>query len=170
MRLYCTLYFSIFKLDKFCNFFRNYWMKRRRRRHRQQPPLPRLPRCPGPEQLSLELMDQGWNYGQGILKGEVSLYSWPPVWLVWNQLNDNWQIFIYLQNRLIQTSQTGGQCYSDTSPCSIPCLYYKCVKAFVIPSALFLASVVNYHHKWCHNLEDHLLTTLESSFVVIICL
>jgi hypothetical protein len=27
----------------------------------------------------------------------------------------------YLQNRLIQTSQTGGQRYSDTSPFSIPC-------------------------------------------------
>jgi len=27
---------------------------------------------------------------------------------------------IYLQNRLIQTSQTGGQRYSDTSPFSIP--------------------------------------------------
>jgi hypothetical protein len=26
----------------------------------------------------------------------------------------------YLQNRLIQTSQTGGQWYSDTSPYSIP--------------------------------------------------
>jgi hypothetical protein len=26
-----------------------------------------------------------------------------------------------LQNRLIQTSQTGGQQYSDTSPFSIPC-------------------------------------------------
>ncbi len=28
----------------------------------------------------------------------------------------------YLQNRLIQTSQTGGQRYIDTSPFSIPCL------------------------------------------------
>jgi hypothetical protein len=27
----------------------------------------------------------------------------------------------YLQNRLIQTSQTGGQRYSNTSPFSIPC-------------------------------------------------
>jgi hypothetical protein len=27
----------------------------------------------------------------------------------------------YLQNRLIQTSQTGGQQYSDTYPFSIPC-------------------------------------------------
>jgi hypothetical protein len=26
-----------------------------------------------------------------------------------------------LQNRLIQTGQTGGQQYSDTSPFSIPC-------------------------------------------------
>jgi hypothetical protein len=34
-----------------------------------------------------------------------------------------WQLtkfFIYLQNRLIQTSQTGGQRYSYTSPFSIP--------------------------------------------------
>ncbi len=28
---------------------------------------------------------------------------------------------VYLQNRLIQTSQTGGQQYSDTSLLSIPC-------------------------------------------------
>jgi len=32
--------------------------------------------------------------------------------------NDNF--CFYLQNRLIQTSQTGGQWYSDTSPFSIP--------------------------------------------------
>ncbi len=32
---------------------------------------------------------------QGILKGEVSLYCWPPVWLVWNQVYDNWQ-FLFL--------------------------------------------------------------------------
>jgi hypothetical protein len=31
-------------------------------------------------------------------------------------------ICFYLQNRLIQTSQTGGQWYSDTSPFSIPWL------------------------------------------------
>ncbi len=29
---------------------------------------------------------------QILLKGEVSLYQWPPVWLVWNQLHDYWQI------------------------------------------------------------------------------
>jgi hypothetical protein len=32
---------------------------------------------------------------QGILNGEVSLHRWPPVWLVWNQLYDNWQ-FLFL--------------------------------------------------------------------------
>ena len=32
----------------------------------------------------------------------------------------------YLQNRLIQTSQTGGQWYSDTSPFSIPWLGTTC--------------------------------------------
>ncbi len=31
---------------------------------------------------------------QGILKGDwLSLYYWPPVWLVWNQLYDNWQFW-----------------------------------------------------------------------------
>ncbi len=36
----------------------------------------------------------------------------------------------YLQKRLIQTSQTGGQQYSDTSPFSIPCcklLVHDCI-------------------------------------------
>ncbi len=33
--------------------------------------------------------------GQGILKGEVSLYHWPPFWLVWNQLYDNWQFLFW---------------------------------------------------------------------------
>ncbi len=61
---------------------------------------------------------------QGILKGEVSLYHWPPVWLVWNQLYDNWQIlFLFAkQTNPNQTSQVGGQRYSDTSPFSFPCI------------------------------------------------
>jgi hypothetical protein len=32
---------------------------------------------------------------------------------------------IYLQNRLIQTSETGGQRYSDTFPFIIPCTYTR---------------------------------------------
>ncbi len=41
-----------------------------------------------------------------------------------------WQLTIfgfYMQNRLIQTSQTGGQWYSDTSPLSIPWLNYSLI-------------------------------------------
>jgi hypothetical protein len=34
------------------------------------------------------------QFAQGILKGEVSLFHWPPVWLVWNQLYDNWNFLI----------------------------------------------------------------------------
>jgi hypothetical protein len=34
-----------------------------------------------------------------------------------------------LQNRLIQTGQTGGQWYSDTSPFSIPCFYPRLIFA-----------------------------------------
>jgi len=47
----------------------------------------------------------------------------------------------YLQNRLIQTSQTGGQWYSDTSLFSIPWLTLSLALAS-------LASVINYIHKW----------------------
>ncbi len=36
------------------------------------------------------------NINQGILKGEVSLYCWPPVWLVWNQLYDSTVILPHL--------------------------------------------------------------------------
>ena len=32
--------------------------------------------------------------------------------------------WFYLQNRLVQTSQTGGQWYRDTSPFSIPWLFH----------------------------------------------
>jgi hypothetical protein len=59
----------------------------------------------------------------GILKGEVSLYHWPPAWLVWNQLYDSWQ-FLFLFAKQSIPNQTGGQWYSDTSPFSIPWFNY----------------------------------------------
>ncbi len=42
---------------------------------------------------------------QGILNGEVSLYHWPPVWLVWNQLYDNWQ-FLFLFAKQTNSNQS----------------------------------------------------------------
>jgi hypothetical protein len=57
---------------------------------------------------------------QGILKGEYHC----TVDLLFDRFGISCMttdIFcFYLQNRLIQTSQTGGQWYSDTSPFSIP--------------------------------------------------
>jgi hypothetical protein len=43
----------------------------------------------------------------------------------------------YLQNRLIQTSQTGGQWYSDTSPFSIPWSNYISGKFFNTCKVIF---------------------------------
>ena len=48
--------------------------------------------------------------------GEISLYGWPPVWLVWIHLFrwiETKQICLFGQ---ILTGQTGGQPYSDISP------------------------------------------------------
>jgi hypothetical protein len=45
---------------------------------------------------------------QGILKGEVSLYHWPPVWLVWNQLYENWQ-FLFLFAKQTNPNQSNGR-------------------------------------------------------------
>jgi hypothetical protein len=59
-------------------------------------------------------------------KMSESLLGYAPVDLLFNwfgiscMTTDNF--CFYMQNRLIQTSQTGGQWYSDTSPFSIPCL------------------------------------------------
>ncbi len=58
----------------------------------------------------------------GILKGEVSLYHWPPVWLVWNQLYGNWQ-FLFLLAKHTNPNKSNRRStvqYSDTSPFSIP--------------------------------------------------
>jgi hypothetical protein len=65
----------------------------------------------GPFKLLFQVADLWYPY-QGILIGEVLLYRWPPVWLVWNRCMTTTDNFcFYLQNRLIQTSQR----YSDTS-------------------------------------------------------
>ncbi len=58
-----------------------------------------------------------------------------------------WQltIFVFICNRLIQTSQTGGQQYSDTSPLSIPCL-----DIFVLPDCLKIYKTLF----WIYLIED----------------
>jgi hypothetical protein len=48
----------------------------------------------------------------------------------------------YLEKRLIQTSQTGGQWYSDTSPFSIPCV----ILSFALYT-FFVCSIANRDRK-----------------------
>ncbi len=55
---------------------------------------------------------------RGILKGAL-LIDWFGIICMRTD-----KFCFYLHNRLIQTSQTGGQQYSDTSPFSIPWLMY----------------------------------------------
>jgi hypothetical protein len=50
--------------------------------------------------------------------GEVSLYHCTIDWFGISCMTTE-NVCYHLQNRLIQTSQTGGQRYSDTSPFSI---------------------------------------------------
>ncbi len=45
---------------------------------------------------------------QGILKGEVSLYHWLPLWLVWNQLYGNWQV-LFLYAKQTNPNQSKGR-------------------------------------------------------------
>jgi len=60
------------------------------------------------------------------------------------QLNPNF--CFYLENRLIQTSQTGGQWYSDTSPLSIPCLNrHSLVSYDLLPATLVNARFTIYY-------------------------
>jgi hypothetical protein len=49
----------------------------------------------------------------------------------------------YLQNRLIQTSQTGGQWYSDTSPFSIPCTILPTLVNLLTPKAAAKHELLN---------------------------
>ncbi len=61
-----------------------------------------------------------WMFIAGNTKGEVSLYHWPPVWLFVISCMASDNFCCYFQNRLIKTSQTGGQWYSDTPPLVFP--------------------------------------------------
>ncbi len=118
-----SILFCIFVSDEEKKVLEHSGLKMTRRISRNRPrtfpaslPMRRHPEEPGMNYLRLTKLVQG------ILKGEVSLYHWPPVWLFWNQLFQCAIFCVYLQNRVIQTSHRGGQWYSDTSLFSIPWL------------------------------------------------
>ncbi len=55
---------------------------------------------------------------------------------------------LYLQNRLVQTSQTGGQWYSDTSSFSVPCSYYNFYANFQQLSQRFSIFKITFSLYW----------------------
>jgi hypothetical protein len=72
--------------------------------------------------LNLAMMRR--MFYQGIIKGEYHctvdlLFDWFGISCMTTDI-----FCFYLQNRLIQTSQTGGQQYNDTSTFSIPWFYH----------------------------------------------
>jgi hypothetical protein len=74
-----------------------------------------------------------------------------------------WQLkffCFYLQNRLIQTSKTGGQRYSDTSPFSIPCIY-------ILGFMWVLRYLLNLSRRWWYLIvEDHkILKKPDNSYI-----
>ncbi len=69
---------------------------------------------------------------QGILKGEVSLYHWPPVWLVWNQLYDYWQFLLLLAKQTNPNQSNRRSQYIDTCPFSILCSNYCCLDCVLL--------------------------------------
>jgi hypothetical protein len=69
------------------------------------------------EDLEFENADAGNTKGGSITVPLTSCLTGPEI----SCMATN-NFCFYLQNRLIQTSQTGGQQYSDTSPFSIPWL------------------------------------------------
>ncbi len=79
---------------------------------------------------------------QGIPKGKVSLYRWPPVWLVWYQLYANWQ-FLFLFAKLTNPNQSNRR--------SMVQWYFPLQYSLVWCNKVLLALVkfaIKYHQKW----------------------
>jgi hypothetical protein len=77
-----------------------------------------------------------------------------------------WQMTIfcfYLQNRLIQTSQIGGQRYSDTSPFRIPCEGYHDNALYYTPGVIFKS---NHGHNKISCTIIHCILALKQCFQI----
>ncbi len=95
-----------------------------------------------------------------MLKGEVSLYCWPPVWLGWISLFCKWKQKLSVFIQLIPNSQTGVQWYSDTSPFSIPWLNRYCMAK----------ESVKFHNWHYHSCQKCVCQTLYIKVILLIFL
>ncbi len=88
-------------------------------------------------QTRLEMTDSAGNTKGGKYHCTIDLlFDWFGISCM---TTDNF--CFYLQNRQIQTSQTGGQWYSDTSPFSIPCLNLRIMRPLSYHHACLQARV-----------------------------
>ncbi len=106
---------------------------------------------------------------QGILNDKVSLYRWPPVWLVWNQLYDDWN-FLFLFTKLTNSNQSNRRStlkrYFSFVWCMQPfgsaCLLFLCVwynlfvsvvnaikNLFISVSDAMMFKLVPFNFFWC---------------------
>jgi hypothetical protein len=81
------------------------------------------------------------NFSQGILKGKESLYCWPPVWLVWNQLYDYWQ-FLFLFAKQTNPNQSNRK---STVQWYFPLKYSLLQLRFIPSQPLFCQKVLSTH-------------------------
>jgi hypothetical protein len=99
---------------------------------------------------------------QGILKGKLSLNHWPPVWMVCNQLYDNWQFFFAKQTNPDQSNRRSMVQWSvilpplvfpgwglyDNDYSSIIDIYFY--ETFATPTQTFSACAQLFRHPvWC---------------------
>ncbi len=92
--------------------------------------------------------DLYWQPSQGILKREASLYHWPPVWLVWNQLYGNWH-FLFLFSKPTYPNQSNRR---FTVQWCFP-LLYSLTKLFTGWKSLIVLNIFLENLKkflWCH--------------------
>jgi hypothetical protein len=104
---------------------------------------------------------------QGIQKGEYHytvdlLFDWFGISCM--TINN---FCFYLQNRLIQNSQTGGQWFSDTSPPSPACLNEK--RNFQLKNFKLFKFNLNFIYK-CKQTVENVKTSTETTFISINCL
>ncbi len=102
---------------------------------------------------------------QGTLKGEVSLYCWSPVWLVWNQLFNNWQ-FLFLFAKT-EYSKQEVNCTVILPPVVFPAWPYnelgqkstQCMQSANAEAAVACqASAVSYGRKLFYNIDPCMLS------------
>ncbi len=69
---------------------------------------------------------------QVIQKGEVSLYHWTPLWLVWNQLYDKWQyLFLFATWTTPNQSNTRSRVQWYFPPLVFPAYIYIFIYLFI---------------------------------------